>query len=136
MSTFSVILRRTALVLAALLAGGGLLFALVDAPVVPVAALVLALPIAVAGQRYATAAGGLMAALAGVPFVLLVIRMVEETTEAGESGIRGLLGGSSGAVVIPLAVLAALLLVAGVTGRGTPSDGAPQVEPTQPVEQL
>ena len=59
------------------------LFVDVDAPTVPVISLVLALPIAVLGQRYATRAGELLIAVVAVPLLLLVVRLF---TERGAEG--------------------------------------------------
>lgn len=198
MRTLSLVLRRTTLVLTALFAAGGLLFALgyafedlgglaavllalavvlpltaltalavarrrlagmvlvvavvlyavwglisvfvdlVEAPDLPVLALILAVPIAVVGLTYPLRAGGLMLAVAAVPFFSVVVRLVRESGPAesglGERGPEGpglgeLLGGSTGVVVVPLVVLAALLLLAAALGRRAP-EAAPR--PTLP----
>ena len=84
------------------------LFVDVDAPTVPVISLVLALPIAVLGQRYATRAGELL--------IAVVAR-------------QDALGTSTGVVVVPLVVLALLFLAAGVAGGHGP---APEQAPVQP----
>lgn len=109
----------------------GLFVDLVDAPDVPVIALVLAVPIAVVGLRSALRAGGLMMALAAVPFVLVLVRLVRESGPEGP-GLGDLLGGSTGAVVAPLAVLGALLLVAGVLDRPEPGADPQQAQPQPP----
>lgn len=88
-----------------------------DVPDLPVIALVLALPIAVLGRRHAARAGGLLLALAAVPFVSVLVRWVGERGPEGP-GLADLLGGSTGAVVVPLAVLAVLFLVAAAVGDG------------------
>ena len=85
---------------------------IVDAPVVPVVALVLVVPIAVLGQRRAMRAGVLLTAVVAVPLALVLVRMVEESDVHG-AGLRDLLATSTGVVVIPLVVIAALLLTAG-----------------------
>ncbi|MDV3220321.1 hypothetical protein, partial [Intrasporangium sp.] len=63
-------------------------------------ALILALPIAVVGQRNARRAGQLLLAVAAVPLLLLLVRLV---TSGGDApGPRDLIGGSTGVVVLPL----------------------------------
>ena len=99
---------------------------LVEAPVIPVAALVLAAPVAVLGQRYAMRAGWLMLALAAVPFGLVLVRMVQESGVEGPS-LGDLLTTSTGIVVVPLAVLAVLFLVAGWLGHPQATPDKPQV---------
>lgn len=188
MNTVATVLRRTALVLTALFAVGGLLFALgyafedlaigaalvltaaivvplagltilavrrpdvapavlatgvglfavyavlgmfvdvIDAPDIPVIALVLALPIAVMGQRHALRAGVLMLALAAFPFLQLLARMFGEAP-LDRPPLDAILTGSSGIVVVPLAVLGILFLVAGGLGHGTPPAARGQVQP-------
>ncbi|HET8989089.1 MAG TPA: hypothetical protein VFN43_11295 [Humibacillus sp.] len=61
-----------------------------------------------------------MLAVAAVPFALLVERML---TELGPEGPRlgDLLGGSSGVVVVPLAVFPALFPIAGLLDRTAPT---------------
>ncbi|WP_353509824.1 hypothetical protein [Intrasporangium sp.] len=107
------------------------LFVDIDAPTVPVIAVVLALPIAVVGQRYATQAGELLIAVAAVPLLLLVVRLLTEWGAEGP-GLQGALGTSTGAVVVPLLVLAMLFLAGGVAGRHGPAGHAP-VEPKTPA---
>ncbi|HEX6055132.1 MAG TPA: hypothetical protein VFY98_04920 [Intrasporangium sp.] len=104
------------------------LFVDVDAPTVPVISLVLALPIAVFGQRYATRAGELLIAVAAVPLLLLVVRLSTEWRAEGP-GPHDALGTSTGVVVVPLLVLAVLFLAAGVAGGHGP---APERAPAQP----
>lgn len=201
MRTLSLVLRRTALVLTALVAAGGLLFALgyafedpgglvavllalavalplaaltllavsrrrlagvvlvvavvlyavwglvsvfvdlVQAPDLPVVALVLAVPVAVLGLTYPLRAGGLMLGLAAVPFLSVVARLAREAGLAesglGERGpegpgLRELLGGSTGVVVVPLVVLAALLLLAAALGRRGPDTTTRRTQPDPP----
>jgi hypothetical protein len=128
--------REPALAFTVLAVGVGLVAAwavlslfvdLVDAPVVPVVTLVLVAPLAVVGQTFAQRAGALMLALAAVPFGLVLVRLVQESGAEGP-GVRDLLGGSTGVVVLPLLVLALLLLVAGSQGR---AGVAPDEQPTE-----
>lgn len=201
MRTLSLVLRRTTLVLTALFAAGGLLFALgyafedpgglvavllalavvvplapltllavfrrrlagvvlvvalvlyavwglvsvfvdlVEAPDLPVIALALAVPVAVVRLTYPLRAGGLMLGLAAVPFVSVVARLVRESGLAesglGEGGpegpgLRELLGGSTGVVVLPLVFLAALLLLAAALGRRAPDATTRRTQPEPP----
>lgn len=104
------------------------LFVDVDAPTVPVISLVLALPIAVLGQRYATRAGELLIAVVAVPLLLLVVRLFTERGAEGPA-LQDALGTSTGVVVVPLVVLALLFLAAGVAGGHGP---APEQAPVQP----
>jgi hypothetical protein len=104
-------------------------FVEVDAPTIPVIALVLALPIAVVGQRNARRAGQLLLAVAAVPLLLLLVRLVT----SGGDGPGALLGGSTGVVVLPLVVLAALFLAAGAPGRAAPAPGRHRVPPPTPA---
>ena len=108
------------------------IFVDVEAPTIPVIALILALPIAVVGQRYATRAGELLMAVAAVPVVLLVLQLLSGSRREG-APLRDLLGTSTGVVVIPLALLATILLVAGATGRETPAPERPSVQPPTPA---
>lgn len=104
------------------------LFVDVDAPTVPVISLVLALPIAVLGQRYATRAGELLIAVVAVPLLLLVVRLFTERGAEGPA-LQDALGTSTGVVVVPLVALALLFLAAGVAGGHGP---APEQAPVQP----
>lgn len=106
----------------------GLFVDVVEAPDIPVIALILALPIAVIGQRHALWAGVLMLVLAAFPFLEIVVRMFGEAA-ADRPGLGVLLGGSTGVVVVPLAVLGVLFLIAGGRGRQTPDPGQGQVQP-------
>lgn len=103
----------------------------VEAPDVPVLALMLALPIAVVGLTYPLPAGGLMLAVAAVPFLSVVSRLARESG-AGGPGLGDLLGGSTGVVVVPLVVLAVLLLAAGGLDRGPARPGPRQPQPEPP----
>lgn len=187
MSTLATVLRRAALVLTALFAVGGLLFALgyawqdmdrwmallttlalavpligltwfawrrpepatkvliglivlfaayavittvfverPDLPVVPIIALIIALPLAVVGERHALRAGVLLVALTAVPVYELVFRMIRDTSGPP---LGDLLGGSTGAVVVPLLVFAALFLLAGAFGGSHAAAGRHRVQP-------
>ncbi|GAA2747656.1 hypothetical protein GCM10009868_38050 [Terrabacter aerolatus] len=193
MRTVSVVLRRTALVLTAVFACGGLLFALgyafedpgggravllaavvvvplaaltalaalrrrpalrvlavavglyavwgvvalfvdlVDAPDLPMIALVLALPLAVVGLTYALRAGVLLVVVAAVPLLSVVSILMRESDGEGP-GLGDLLGGSTGVVVVPLLVLAGLFLLAGALDRGpVPDRGLPADQPLTKV---
>lgn len=193
MRTVSVVLRRTALVLTAVFACGGLLFALgyafedpgggtavllaaaivvplaalivlaalrrglalrvlavavglyavwgvialfvdlADGPDLPVIALVLALPIAVVGLTYALRAGALLVVVAAVPFLSVASIFVRSSGHDGP-GLGDLFGGSTGVVVIPLLVLAALFLLAGALDRGPAPDRKPRTD--QPLTRV
>src|SRR6478735_3479281 len=106
---------------------------LVDAPDLPMIALILALPIAVVGLTYALRAGVLLVVVAAVPFLSVVSILVRTP---GVEGPRpgDLLGGSTGVVVVPLLVLAGLFLLAGALDRGPePHPGLPADEPLTKV---
>src|SRR6478672_407746 len=90
---------------------------LVDAPDLPMIALILALPIAVVGLTYALRAGVLPVVVAAVPF-LSVVSILVRTPGVEGPRLGDLLGGSTGVVVVPLLVLAGLFLLAGVLDRG------------------
>jgi hypothetical protein len=97
--------------------------------VLPLATLVLALPIAVLGQRQAQRAGELLLVLAAVPFVAV---LVELAAGGGDGpGLGGGLGTSTGVVVIPLALFGVLFLLAGATERRGIRSG-PTPAPPQP----
>lgn len=80
----------------------------VNAPVAPVVATILSVPIAVLGQRRPLRAAALLLVAAVLPIVLVLVRAAQE-----RSGVGSVLGGSSGAVGAPLAFVAILFLVAG-----------------------
>ena len=106
-----------------------------DAPDIPLIALVLALPVAVMGQRHDLWAGALLLVLAAVPFLQIVVRMFSEAA-VDRPGLGVLLGGSTGVVVIPLAVLGILFLVAWGLGRQTPVTDQGGVQPPARQTQL
>ncbi|MGA4668762.1 hypothetical protein ACPCG0_03030 [Propionibacteriaceae bacterium Y1923] len=87
-----------------------------DFPVLPMMTLILALPIAVMGLSRPSIAGMMLLALAAIPFLSLVVRLVRMRGPEGP-GMRTLLSTSSGAVIVPLALFSVLFLVAGELGR-------------------
>jgi hypothetical protein len=83
--------------------------------VVAVAALALTLPLATLGLREWRTAGWLLL-VTGV--VLIGARLAAELTAAAEGGgFRAMLGGSSGAVALPMAIGGLLFLAARSTPR-------------------
>lgn len=104
----------------------------IEMPTIPVVAMMLALPIAVVGQRDATRAGELLLIVAAVPLLLVIARLVRESGPEGP-GLGALLGGSTGAVVVPLAGLAVLFLVAGAMGRPARASGGQPSRPSAPA---
>ena len=113
------VVLATAVGLFAVYAVLGLFVDVIAAPVVPVIALVLALPIAVMGQRHALRAGVLLLALAAVPFLQVLVRMFSEASP-DRPPLGALLTGSTGIVVVPLAAFGVLFLVAGGLGSSRP----------------
>jgi hypothetical protein len=115
------------------LAGVVLLFAwplverfvdLVDMPVVPQAALVLSVPAAVLGLRNARRGAELLLLIAASPALAMVMRMVEARGPEGEGPSLGdALGWSSGIVVVPLLLFAAIFLVASLLDPQRPEVG-------------
>lgn len=105
----------------------------IDGPDISLIALVLALPIAVMGQRRDLWAGALMLVLAAFPFVQVLVRMF---SEADRPPFGAMLGGSTGVIVVPLAVLGILFLIAGGLGRQAPESGQGQVQPPAREPQL
>ncbi len=102
-------------------------------PVIPNIALIVALPVAVVGQRHALRAGLLLLALAAVPLLEVIVRMVRETDGAP---FGALLGGSTGVVIVPLAVLGALFLVAAALGGQQAEAGRHRIQqPPRPATQ-
>jgi hypothetical protein len=100
------------------LVGAGLLVAwavlemvvdLVEAPVLPIAALVLSVPAAVLGLRDARRGAELLLLIAVAPVVSVLARVLGER-EGPPLGAA--LGGSTGVVVLPLLLFAAVFLVA------------------------
>jgi hypothetical protein len=115
-------------------AGLGLLVDLVEGPVLPLATLVLALPVAVLGQRQAQRAGELLLVLAAVPFVAVLVELVAGGGDG--PGLGAGLGSSSGVVVIPLALFGMLFLLAGASERREIRSGpTPAPQQRQPAAQ-
>jgi hypothetical protein len=106
-----------------------------DVPDIPFIALILALPIAVMGQRHDLWAGTLLLVLAAFPFLQVLVRMFRETA-ADRPPLAHLLTGSTGIVVIPLAVLGILFLIAAGLGHEASSPGRGQVQPPAREPQL
>jgi len=104
----------------------------VDLPTIPVISFVLAVPIALFGQRRATRAGELLLGVAAVPLALVIVRFFTEEGPEGP-GVGDLLGTSIGVVVVPLVVLAILFLASGWIGRAEPTSTSPSVPPSTPV---
>jgi hypothetical protein len=100
---------------------------LVDAPVIPMTALVLAFPVAFLGLHRPRTAGWLLLAAGAIPILGEVLAGI---VRSGEGGFFLHLGGSSGAAAIPLIVFALLLLVAAAMTPARP--GAP-VQPTPTI---
>lgn len=88
----------------------------VEAPVTPLVALVLSVPIAVLGQRHPGRAAALMLAVAAVPLMEITAWMLLTRGPEGPP-LPALLGGSTGVVVVPLLVLSALFGLAALLGR-------------------
>jgi hypothetical protein len=125
--------KHPAVALRWVLAGVVLLFAwplverfvdLVDMPVVPQAALVLSVPAAVLGLRNARRGAELLLLIAASPALAMVMRMVEARGPEGEGPSLGdALGWSSGIVVVPLLLFAAIFLVASLLDPQRPEVG-------------
>lgn len=81
----------------------------VDAPVLPMATLVLSVPAAVLGLRNARRGGELLLLIAAAPVVSVLARVLGER-EGPPLGAA--LGGSTGVVVLPLLLFAGIFLVA------------------------
>lgn len=122
------VVLATAVGLFALYAVLGMFVDIIEAPDIPVIALVLALPIAVLGQRQPLWAGVLMLVLAAFPFIQVLARMFREVP-LDRPPLGALLTGSTGIVVVPLATFGILFLIAGALGRGRPDAGQGQVQP-------
>ncbi len=107
----------------------------IDMPTIPVIAMMLALPIAIVGQRLATRAGQLLVVVTAVPFIAVITRLVAESGPEGREGpgLGALLGGSTGVVIVPLAVFAILFLVAGAAGHASRAPEEPPVRPSTPA---
>lgn len=82
---------------------------LVDAPVLPMATLVLSVPAAVLGLRNARRGGELLLLIVAAPVVSVLARVLGER-EGPPLGAA--LGGSTGVVVLPLLLFAGIFLVA------------------------
>jgi hypothetical protein len=98
----------------ALLAGYALISLavhLVEGPVVPLAALVLAVPIAVLGLLQPREAGRLLLLVAAVPLLSILTNVLLRGAN-GPHGPGVALGGSTGVVVPPLLTLAVMFLLA------------------------
>lgn len=95
-----------------------LFFDLVEAPVLPMAALVLSVPAAVLGLRDARRGAELLLLIVAAPVVSILARVLGER-EGPPLGAA--LGGSTGVVVLPLLLFAGIFLVAAA------------VEPRQPT---
>lgn len=109
----------------------GIFVDIINGPDVSLIALVLALPVAVMGQRRATWSGVLLLALAVFPFLQVLVRALRDTAEQGPP-LGALLGGSTGIVVVPLAVLGLVFLLAGGIGHEVPTtDEAPVLPPAR-----
>lgn len=105
--------------LAWLLVGVGLLFAytvagffvqVLEGPVVPLVALVLAVPAAVIGLEDARRGGELLLLVAAAPLLTVALSVLDRDGEGPPLGAA--LGGSTGVVVLPLLLFAGLFLVA------------------------
>ena len=116
-----------------LLVGIGLLVAymvagffvqLIEAPVVPVATLVLAVPAAVIGLGNARRAAELLLLLAAGPLLTVVVRVLGGGDGEGPP-LGAALGGSTGVVVLPLLLFAGLFLVAAAAEGHRPADARP-----------
>jgi hypothetical protein len=84
---------------------------LVEGPVVPLGALVLAVPIAVMGLCQPREAGRLLLLVAAVPLFSIVANVLIRGAN-GPHGPGAALGGSTGVVVLPLSTLAVMFLLA------------------------
>ena len=90
-------------------------------PVVTIAMLTLAVPLAFLGLRLATTAGLLLLVLAGTQLLGTVIAYLR--SPAGEVPLRHLFSGSSGVIILPLLLAAVLLLAAGLMAHERPTVG-------------
>ena len=73
--------------------------------------------------------------VAAVPLLSVVTRLVSESSPDGSEGpgLGALLGGSTGVVILPLALLAVLFFAAGALGRAAPAPTEPPVRPSTPA---
>ncbi|HET7277639.1 MAG TPA: hypothetical protein VFJ22_06135 [Dermatophilaceae bacterium] len=97
---------------------------LVDAPVIPMTALVLAFPVAFLGLHRPRTAGRLLLAIGAIPILGEVLVGI---VRGGDGGFFLHLGGSSGAAAIPLIIFALLFFVAAAM---TPAQPRAQDRPT------
>ncbi|WP_329675588.1 hypothetical protein [Cellulomonas sp.] len=88
-------------------------------PVVAIAALVVAVPLAFLGLRSARLGGWLLVAAGMAPVVEIVARAVR----GGGGGLH--LGGSSGVVAVPLILVGLLFLLAAISGPRGPREATP-----------
>src|SRR5450830_2378 len=88
-------------------------------PVVAIAALVIAVPLAFLGLRSARLGGWLLVAAGMAPVVEIVARVVR----GGGGGLH--LGGSSGVVALPLILVGLLFLLGAVSGPRGAREGTP-----------
>jgi hypothetical protein len=88
-------------------------------PVVAIAALVIAVPLAFLGLRSARLGGWLLVAAGLAPVVEIVARVVR----GGGGGLH--LGGSSGVVALPLILVGLLFLLGAVSGPCGSREGTP-----------
>lgn len=118
--------RRPEQAIAVVYIGLGLLLAvtvvdsvsrLVDAPVIPMTAVVLAFPVAFLGLHRPRTAGWLLLAIGAVPILGEVLVGI---VRGGEGGFFLNPGGSSAAAAIPLIIFALLFLVAAAMSPAQP----------------
>ncbi|HEY5553785.1 MAG TPA: hypothetical protein VIK43_02525 [Cellulomonas sp.] len=88
-------------------------------PVVAIAALVIAVPLAFLGLRSARLGGWLLVAAGMAPVVEIVARVVR----GGGGGLH--LGGSSGVVALPLILVGLLFLLGAISGPRGSREGTP-----------
>jgi len=91
-------------------------------PVVAIAALVIAVPLAFLGLRSARLGGWLLVAAGMAPVVEIVARVVR-VVRGGGGGLH--LGGSSGVVALPLILVGLLFLLGAVSGPRGSREGTP-----------
>lgn len=88
-------------------------------PVVAIAALVIAVPLAFLGLRRARLGGWLLVVAGMAPLVEIVARVLR----GGGSGLH--LGGSSGVVAVPLILVGLLFLLGAISGPRGSREGTP-----------
>lgn len=105
---------------------------LVDAPMLPMAALVLSVPAAVLGLRNARRGGELLLLIAAGPVLSVLANVFGRRGEGPPLGAA--LGGSTGVVVIPLLVFAGIFLLASVIDpQRSSTEGEAAQSPTRPA---